>query len=69
MKKLYIVLAALFVFTWSYSKDLSGVKIYINPGHGGYNGANDRNVLTIPYALGDTLDFGNPGRTCARDWF
>lgn len=57
MKKLYIVLAALFVFTWSYSKDLSGVKIYINPGHGGYNGANDRNVLTIPYALGDTLGF------------
>lgn len=32
-------------------------KIYINPGHGGYNAKNDRNIATIPYALGDTLGF------------
>ena len=34
------------------AKDLSGVKIYINPGHGGYNMTvekNDRNVPTIPF--------------------
>ncbi len=38
------------------AKDLSGVKIYINPGHGGYNMTvekNDRNVPTIPF---DPLD-------------
>lgn len=34
------------------AKDLSGVKIYINPGHGGYNMTaekNDRNIPTIPF--------------------
>ena len=34
------------------AKDLTGVKIYINPGHGGYNvgGSNDdRFIPTIPY--------------------
>ncbi|MGN0187732.1 MAG: InlB B-repeat-containing protein [Paludibacteraceae bacterium] len=31
--------------------------IYINPGHGGYNAQNDRNIATIPYALDDTLGF------------
>ena len=39
------------------AKDFTGIKIYINPGHGGYDGANDRNVQTINYALGDTLGF------------
>jgi len=32
------------------------VKIYINPGHGGYTG-NDRNMVIYPYAGGDTLGF------------
>lgn len=31
------------------AKDLTGVRIYINPGHGGFDAANDRNVVTIPY--------------------
>ena len=57
MKKLYIFLAALLTLTTVYAKDMTGVRIYINPGHGGYDGANDRNVQTIPYALGDTLGF------------
>lgn len=26
-----------------------GAKIYINPGHGGWNEANDRHIVTIPY--------------------
>jgi len=36
---------------------MTGLKIYINPGHGGYDGANDRNVVTIPFAANDTLGF------------
>lgn len=39
------------------AKDFQGIKIYVNPGHGGYDGANDRNIVTIPYALNDTLGF------------
>ena len=58
MKKIYIFLAAFVIqITALQAADLTGVKIYINPGHGGYDGANDRNVETIPYALGDTLGF------------
>lgn len=38
------------------AQDFTGIKIYINPGHGGYE-SNDRNVQTIPYAMGDTLGF------------
>lgn len=55
-KNIFLLISVLFCMSMS-AKDLTGVKIYINPGHGGYNGANDRNVLTIPYALGDTLGF------------
>jgi N-acetylmuramoyl-L-alanine amidase len=36
-----------------HAADLTGVKIYVNPGHGGHDPANDRNVQTIPFALGD----------------
>ena len=58
MKKIWIFLAA-FVIQLSalQAADFTGVKIYINPGHGGYDGTNDRNLETIPYALGDTLGF------------
>ena len=58
MKKIFILFLAFIAnFTLLNAADLTGVKIYINPGHGGYDGANDRNVETIPYALGDTLGF------------
>ena len=56
MRKIYILLAALFVFTLGYSADFTDVKIYLNPGHGGYD-PNDRNVLTIPFEMGDTLGY------------
>ncbi|VBB47094.1 conserved exported hypothetical protein [uncultured Paludibacter sp.] len=56
MKKLITLISILAVFSLS-AADFTGIKIYINPGHGGYDGANDRNVVTIPYALGDTLGF------------
>lgn len=32
------------------------IKIYINPGHGGYTG-NDRGIAAYPFASGDTLGF------------
>ena len=57
MKKIYsTVLSLIFLLTVS-AADFTGLKIYINPGHGGYNGANDRNLITINYELGDTLGF------------
>jgi len=57
MKKLIGILLALVVCSGMSAADLTGKKIYINPGHGGYNGANDRNLITINYPLGDTLGF------------
>ena len=56
-KKIIGIFLMLFVCLSSYATDFTGVKIYINPGHGGYNGANDRNIATINFALGDTLGF------------
>ncbi|HQP80621.1 MAG TPA: N-acetylmuramoyl-L-alanine amidase, partial [Paludibacteraceae bacterium] len=48
MKKITLsFLGVLFAFMLT-ATDLTGVKIYINPGHGGYNG-NDRSVGTIPF--------------------
>ena len=58
MKKILILLSAFVLqFTGLQAADLTGVKIYVNPGHGGYDGANDRNLITINYELGDTLGF------------
>jgi hypothetical protein len=38
------------------AQDLSGVKIMINPGHGGFD-SNDRNVLIYPFNYGDPKGF------------
>ncbi|MFV0390740.1 MAG: N-acetylmuramoyl-L-alanine amidase, partial [Paludibacteraceae bacterium] len=57
MKKLLILIVTICMFSTVFSIDFTGVKIYVNPGHGGYDGGNDRNVQTIPYAPGDTLGF------------
>ncbi len=35
------------------ARDAKDITVYINPGHGGHNGANDRNVVIPPYELGD----------------
>ena len=34
------------------AKDATGLKVYINPGHGGHE-SNDRNVVIAPYTQGD----------------
>lgn len=54
MKKIYLPIIGLSMLAAPVveAKDLSGVKIYVNPGHGGYNMTaekNDRNVPTIPF--------------------
>ncbi len=57
MKKITGILLFLMVCSSLSAVDFTGKKIYINPGHGGYDGGNDRNLITINYALGDTLGF------------
>jgi N-acetylmuramoyl-L-alanine amidase len=57
MKKISVLLVGIFAFFSISAADFTGIKIYVNPGHGGYNGGNDRNLPTINYALGDTLGF------------
>ncbi|MDR0754617.1 MAG: N-acetylmuramoyl-L-alanine amidase, partial [Prevotellaceae bacterium] len=58
MKKIILLfLLAFFAGNAIAQTDLTGIKIYINPGHGGYDPGNDRNVVTIPFDLGDTLGF------------
>ena len=52
--------AAMLVTPAISAKDLSGVKIYVNPGHGGYNMTqekNDRNIPTIPFEALDKNGF------------
>ncbi|MBQ7530225.1 MAG: Ig-like domain-containing protein [Paludibacteraceae bacterium] len=48
MKKLLSILAALAVVTSLMAGDLTGKRIYVNPGHGSF-GSNDRPMATIPY--------------------
>jgi N-acetylmuramoyl-L-alanine amidase len=58
MKKYVIPLLFSWVFliTDSFGQNLEGVKIYVNPGHGGFD-SNDRNVPVPPFAQGDTAGF------------
>ncbi len=54
---LFILLLSMSVQPWvGNGQNLSGVKIYINPGHGGFN-SDDRNVPIPSFALGDTAGF------------
>lgn len=56
MKKMRLILILSALMT-SYVAQSNDYKIYINPGHGGHNGANDRNVVIAPFAEGDTAGF------------
>jgi hypothetical protein len=54
-------LKAIFLLLWIsipvlFSQNLTGVKICINPGHGGYD-SDDRNVVIAPYKSGDPNGF------------
>ncbi|MGC3978134.1 MAG: N-acetylmuramoyl-L-alanine amidase [Paludibacteraceae bacterium] len=56
MKKYILSGIFLFVTFLISAQDLTGVRIYINPGHGGYDG-DDRNIVIAPYTSGDKNGF------------
>ncbi len=62
MKKIFMILAAALLTVSMSAADLTGKRIYVNPGHGSY-GPNDRPRATIPYpnlpttGMPDTLGF------------
>ena len=49
MKKLNLLLMAAATAVSANAADLNGLKIYVNPGHGGYD-SDDRNVAIPPFA-------------------
>ena len=62
MKQIYYILfIGLFLLKTSgtYAQDLSGITIYVNPGHGGFD-SDDRNIPVGPYGPGDArYNMGN----------
>ena len=48
MKKIFMIMAAALLCMSMSAKDLTGIKFYVNPGHGSF-GPNDRPMATIPY--------------------
>jgi len=55
-KILYVAMLCGLFFTTNSIAQLSGKKLFIDPGHGGFT-ANDRNIVTIPYAAGNQNGF------------
>ncbi|MFZ4583205.1 MAG: Ig-like domain-containing protein [Paludibacter sp.] len=56
MKRLIFFLFLISQFSFLNSQNLTGVKIFINPGHGGFD-SDDRNVVIAPYTSGDSKGF------------
>ena len=56
IQKLSIILISLLLLNTAIAQNLTGVKICINPGHGGYD-ADDRNVVIAPFTSGDPNGF------------
>lgn len=57
MKKiLFTIIAVLFLATTAGAVKMQDLKIYINPGHGGYTG-NDRPIMIYPFGSNDTLGY------------
>ena len=54
--KIYLLLISAFVYVGVSSQNLSGIKICVNPGHGGFD-SDDRNMTIAPYAQGDPNGF------------
>ena len=62
MKKIFLFLCIAFSFSALAAKDLTGVRIYVNPGHGGYDitgntNTDDRNVASLGHPRGDITGF------------
>ena len=57
MKRIILLLlGALVVASGAYAKRMSELKIYINPGHGGYT-SDDRPIRIYPFEQNDTLGY------------
>ena len=56
MKKFFTLLVSALICVSLFAEGRDSIRIYINPGHGGY-GSDDRNMVVYPFASGDTLGF------------
>lgn len=56
MKQLFFLIILTIQIFFVQAQNLNGVKIYINPGHGGNDG-DDRNVVIAPFSTGDKNGF------------
>ena len=74
MKKIFMVLAAVLLTISMSAKDLTGIRIYVNPGHGSF-GPNDRPMATIPYpalpttGMPDTCGFYESNTNLQKAWY
>ncbi|MDO9154075.1 MAG: N-acetylmuramoyl-L-alanine amidase [Paludibacter sp.] len=56
MKRIIFFAFAILQFSFLQAQNLTGVRIYINPGHGGFD-ADDRNVVIAPFTSGNPNGF------------
>lgn len=73
MKKCFMLLAAVLLTMSMSAKDLTGIKFYVNPGHGSF-GPNDRPMATIPYpnlshGMPDTCGFYESNTNLQKAWY
>ena len=73
MKKIFMILAAVLLTISMSAKDLTGIRIYVNPGHGSF-GSNDRPCATIPYpmlshGMPDTCGFYESNTNLQKAWY
>jgi N-acetylmuramoyl-L-alanine amidase/sugar lactone lactonase YvrE len=66
MKKTLFLFLTLFAVVTLSAADLTGIKIYVNPGHGGHDPANDRNIVTIPFPAGNVNGFWESNSNLAK---
>jgi hypothetical protein len=66
MKKIVFFLFVFMTSAAVWAAAPSGVKIYVNPGHGGHDPANDRNILTIPFEAGDPNGYWESNSNLAK---
>ena len=74
MKKIFMILAAALLCMSMSAKDLTGIKFYVNPGHGSF-GPNDRPMETISYpklpttGMPDTCGFFESNTNLQKAWY
>ncbi|MCI7728076.1 MAG: Ig-like domain-containing protein [Bacteroidales bacterium] len=56
MKKFFTLCICSMLCIALFAEGRDSIRIYINPGHGGY-GSDDRNIVVSPFTSGDTLGF------------